>query len=148
MSTTYLVYNNSKNIYFSKKPFYHYRMNPVSISFAPNPVVPYHIFLGMKSHFEFSQKYFPEVAEICLAKTMHYAISTVFNYQNGKPIALKEAIEDAEEFLDKNRKAKVDISAIPISRRLALKIYFISPVLFQRLSYCIHKYIIRSCEKG
>ena len=131
--TTFLVFAHADLIYFSSKPFYNYRINGESISFSKNPLIPYHIYLGMKSHYDYAVDNFKEIAHICCAKTGHYAISTLFHYYVSGNEVLFEPHNDVKDFLNSHRKEVFLYKKIPFTRRLAMRVYFLSPRFFKMI---------------
>ena len=135
---TFKAFERAETVAYINKPFYKYRINPKSISGAPNPLKPYHIFLGFKAHYEHAVRYYPEIVAECCAKTCHYAVSTYFHYCTEAKTALEKYKEEVCDFLDKY-KNEIDFNKIPKTRKLALKAYYFSKGMFKLLCKLFYK---------
>lgn len=132
--TTYKSYLSARKVAFLAEPFYVYRTNDSGISRTPVPIKSYHIFLGFEDHFNAAKQHAPDIAGKCCAKAAHFAISTYFHYCAEKPKELESTIEHVLRFLNENKAVTVKyLDVIPRSRRIALRCYYTSPVLFERL---------------
>ena len=136
--TTYKAFMKAGQVAFINKPFYKYRMNEASISTTPNPIKPYHIYLGFKAYYECAEKDFPEISEQCCANAAHYAISTYFHYCSEKPKELECTINDILPFIDRHKKVILKNKGIPRSRIMALKLYYTSNLLFKVFCRVFH----------
>lgn len=131
ISTTFKAYLKADYIGFINKPFYKYRTNDEGISYTAKAIKPYHIYLGFRSHYECAAVSFPEIADKCCANTAHYAISTYFHYCSEKSKELEPVIAEVRHFIDSHKQVILQDRKMIRSRRLALQIYYFSPMLFK-----------------
>ncbi len=130
--TTFKAFAAAETVGFVAEPYYNYRVNPTGISRKPNPLKPYHIFLGFKEHYDYSVVHHPDIAGKCCAKAAHFAISTCFNYYYLGETELDLLIP--MEFLSRNKSDIIkNIKVIPFSRRIALRVFYFSPNIFRLL---------------
>lgn len=127
--TTYHAYEKASKVAFVNEPLYKYRVNKSSISYTPNPIKPYHFYLGYRDHYEYACKHYPDIVGRVGANAAHYAISMYFH-------ACTDAIEiltpykyETELFLIENKKY-FNINEIMRSRRIMLKLFYFSKSLF------------------
>lgn len=126
---TYKVFEQAKTVCYIDIPFYKYRLNMQSISYTPNPIKSYHIFLGLKDHYEYSVIHYPDVTVGCCSTAAHYAVSTYFHYCTDGKNALKSVIKDVQQFLKEHKKT-ISYNQMNKTRAFALKVYYFSIPLF------------------
>ena len=132
LSMTYRAFLNVRYVGFLMEPLYYYRMNDVSITQTVKPRKSYDIFMAFQDHYYGAQEFFPELAGQCCAKAAQFATSLYFHYCAAKVEELSFAIPEVRGFLDKHEKTvKEAWSNMPRSRRLAARIYYLSPTLFR-----------------
>jgi len=130
---TYKVFEQAKTVCYIDKPFYKYRLNMQSISYTPNPLKSYHIFLGLKDHYEYSLIHYPDIAVGCCSTAAHYAVSTYFHYCTDGKKALESAAKDVQSFLKENKK-NISFKQMNKTRAVALQFYYFSAPLFKAFS--------------
>lgn len=135
----FLAYAAAEKIGFIAEPFYLYRENETGISLSPNPIKPYHQYLGFLAHYEYAKEKYPEIADDCCAKTAMYAISTCFHYYSEKSPLLAPHVTETESFLRQNKKTIKKSPLLPKTRKLALSIFFFSKTIFKMLCRMLHK---------
>ncbi len=126
IATTFKAFYVARQVYFTDKAVYNYRMNKSGISHTPNPNKNYHIFLGFKEHFEFADSMCKSVAGECSALAAHYAITTYIRQRLlNKEEQNKKAIEDVVDYLKENKSVILNNrKCIPFSRRIFLYIFW------------------------
>ena len=135
---TYKAFEKAERVAFVDKPFYKYRINPNSISHKPKPITSYHIFLGFKDHFEHAKIYYPEISSQCFSLAAQFAISTYFHYCTDGKNELRQCIDDVIVFLYENKR-NLDFKKVVKSRRLALRLFYLSKLICKITFKVIHK---------
>ena len=136
---TFLAFAAAKQVGFIAKPFYFYRMNDTGISLSPNPIKPYHQFLGFRAHYDYAVRCFPEIANECCAKTAMYAISTCFHYYSERKAVLAPHVEETERFLTDHKKQIRRYKGYRKSRKLALTMFYFSRPLLKFACRILYK---------
>lgn len=136
--TTYKLFYNAYLVGFMKECFYFYRIRKKSISNSPNPITPYHIFLGFKDHFDFAQKMNLNVKQKCLSLAGQFAISTVFHYYTWKNELLLGPCSEAESFLIENKNELMRDREMIKTRRFFLIKFYKSKEFFSFMCRMIH----------
>lgn len=137
--TTFKVFAKAEKVGFIAEPFYKYYQNFEGISLTPNPIVPYHQFLGFKEHFECAQKHFKDIENDCCALTAVYAISTCFHYYSERFEVLKAHVEEVENFLYENKKVIKKYKKYPKNRKFAINAFYFSKPLFKLFCRVFYK---------
>lgn len=139
LSMTYRAFLNVRNVGFLTEPLYHYRMNDTSITQTAKPKKSYDIFMAFKDHYHGALEQFPELADKCCVKAAHYAASLYFHYCAGKVEELAFAVPDARGFLNEHKQEiKRAWDILPRSRKMAIQIYYLSPLLFRVGARLLH----------
>ena len=128
---TFLAFSKARQVGFIAEPFYLYRSNDESISLSPQPLKPYHEFLGFKEHYDYSCINYPEIENECLANTAIYAISTCFHYYSERNKLLKEACIETQNFLLQHKGQIMEYSGFMKSRAIALHVFYFSRRFFR-----------------
>ena len=128
----YRAFEKAKTVAYVDEAYYKYRVNEQGISNSPNPIKSYHIFLGFKDHYEYAKNFYPDIEKECCTKAAQFAISTFFHFCSDGKEELKPYILEIEEFLKKN-KQYINYQCLPISRKIALKIFYFSKKIFKLL---------------
>lgn len=136
--TTYHVYEKASKVAFVNEPLYKYRVNKSSISYTPNPIKPYHFYLGYREHFEYARKHYPDIVRRVGANAAHYAISMYFHACTDAIETLTPYKPEVELFLDENKKY-FNMNEIMRSRRIMLKLFYFSKSLFKLVCKIINK---------
>ena len=132
LAMMYRVFLKVRNVGFIREPFYYYRMNDTSITQTVKPRKSYDIFCAFKDHYYGALEFFPELSDRCCAKAAHFGASLYFHQCAGKYQEIAFAIPEVRQFLDEHKEEIVRAwDMLPRSRRWAIKIYYISPVLFR-----------------
>ena len=136
--TTYHVYEKASKVAFVNEPLYKYRVNKSSISYTPNPIKPYHFYLGYRDHYEYACKYYPDIIGSVGANAAHYAISMYFHACTDAIEKLAPYKQETEIFLIENKKY-FNINEIMRSRRIMLKLFYFSKSLFRLVCKIMNK---------
>lgn len=136
---TFLAFSKAERVGFIAEPYYLYRANDESISFLPKAIKPYHQFLGFKTHYDYSLKYYPEIVDQCRANAAMYAISTCFHYYTEKSEVLREPSVETERFLRENKKQIMSYKGFMKTRKLALRAFFFSKSMFRMVCRAFNK---------
>ncbi|MBQ7001959.1 MAG: glycosyltransferase [Oscillospiraceae bacterium] len=132
LSMTYRAFLRVGYVGFLMEPLYYYRMNDVSITQTVKPRKSYDIFLAFQDHYYGALEFFPELADQCCAKAAQFATSLYFHYCAAKVEELAFAIPEVQSFLDEHEQTvKRAWNNMPRSRRLAARVYYLSPALFR-----------------
>lgn len=127
--TTYKAFALANQIAYLGVPFYKYRHNNSSISYTPNPLKSYHIFLGFKDHFDYAKLNNQSIVNECLPNCIIYALSTYFHYCSDAKNELEFCKNEVIDFLEEN-KAMINYKQIIKSRRFMLRLFYFSKALF------------------
>lgn len=139
VAMTYRAFRKVNCVYFLKEPLYYYRVNDTSITQTVKPKKVYDIFAAYRDRYDGSREEFPALADGICAQAAHYAISLLFHYYADGAQDLRFAIHEAREFLDGHKQAiRSGWQQIPQTRRLALRVYFVSPLLLQWGAKLLH----------
>ena len=139
LAMTYRAFLPAAYVGFLTEPLYHYRMNDTSITQTVKPRKIYDIFMAFHDHYYDALKEFPELADQCCARAAHYAASLYFHYCAEKVEEVAFAVPEVRRFLDEHRlEVKRTWQILPRSRRLALRLYYISPALFRVSARVLH----------
>lgn len=136
--TTYHVYEMANKVSFVNEALYKYRVNKSSISYTPNPVKPYHFFLGYKDHFDYALDHYPDIVGGVGANAAHYAISMYFHACSDAIEVLTPYKHEVERFLIQNKRY-FSINEIMKSRRIMLKLFYVSKPLFRVVCKILNK---------
>lgn len=136
--TTYHVYEKASKVAFVNEALYMYRVNHDSISYTPNPIKPYHFYLGYRDHFEYALIHYPDIIEGVGANSAHYAISMYFHACSDAVEVLAPYKDEVESFLINNKK-HFKINMIMWSRRTMLRLFYISKSLFNCVSMLLYR---------
>lgn len=137
--TTYKAFLHARKVGFLREPYYVYRVNQLSISKNPAPIKSYNIFQGYEDHFFSALKYCPEAADVCCTKAAHFAVSTYFHYCCEGCEELAPTVDHIRSHLDQHKETiRRHWDVLPGSRKLALQIYYCSPVLFRIFCRLLH----------
>lgn len=129
VSMTFRAFDRVSYVGFVMEPLYFYRINGTSITKTVKPQKIYDIFKAYQCRYQQIQDSFPELMERTCACCGHYAISLFFHYYAGD-FSDDKLLSDATEFLNGHKKEiRAGWDNIPSSRRLALRIYYFSPLL-------------------
>ena len=132
IAVTYRAFLKARFVGFLTEPFYFYRVNMQSITTTPVATKSYHIFLAFKAHYLGAKEQLPEVADQCCAMAAHYAVSTYFHYCATGAEELKAVVPDVLAYLNEHRNTvRENWDVLPKSRKLALRVYYLSPGLFR-----------------
>lgn len=139
LAMTYRAFLDVNYVGFLMEPLYHYRINDASITQTTNPKKSYDIFLAFRDHYDAALELFPELADKCCTLAAHYAASLYFHYCAEKMQALSAAGTEARRFLDDHKQiVKRTWEILPRSRRLAIRVYYVSPTLFRMGARVLH----------
>lgn len=136
--TTYHVYEKASKVAFVNEPLYKYRVNKNSISYTPNPIKPYHFYLGFRDHFDYACRYYPDIIDKVGANAAHYAISMYFHACTDAIEMLAPYKHEVELFLYEN-KEYFNLNEIMSSRRIMLKLFYFSKSLFRVICKIMNK---------
>ena len=136
--TTFRAFEKASSIVYLDEPFYKYRINPKSISGSPNPLKPYHEYLGFKSHYDHAKINFPDISSECCTKTALFGISTLLHSYTDAREELSNYSNEIKEFLNCH-KSEVNYDLMPKSRVSALKVYYFSEHLFSVMAKIFYK---------
>ena len=132
LTMTYRAFLNVGYVGFLMEPLYYYRLNDSSITQTVNIKKCNDVYLAFRDHYHDALDIFPDLADKCCARAAHFAASLYFHHSAGRYIEYKEAVTEARRFLDENKKTvKRSWMILPRSRRLALRVYYLSPCLFR-----------------
>lgn len=119
---------------FLAAPFYHYRMNPESTSWAHNPRKYGDIFRAFCLHYDYARAHCPEAADTCLAKCLSAALlahnSALVSPQEVDPARVAQA----RQMLADHRRTYRAVQSLPARRKLLLGLYYRAPVLYRRIA--------------
>lgn len=132
VAITYRAFRSVNCVYFLKEPLYYYRVNDTSITQTVKPKKVYDIFVAYRDRYDDSREEFPALADGICAQTAHYAVSLLFHYYADNAQELAFAIGEATSFLNGYKNTiRRGWHCIPRTRRLALRVYYLSPVLLR-----------------
>lgn len=139
LTMTYRAFLSVEYVGFLTEPLYHYRMNDTSITQTAKPRKSNDVFLAFRDHYYDALEIFPDLAGRCCTRAAHFAASLYFHYSAAKAEELAEAVCEARRFLDEHRETVEDNWMIlPRSRRMALRLYYLSPTLFRIGARLLH----------
>lgn len=139
LTMTYRAFLSVGYVGFLTEPLYHYRMNDTSITQTAMPRKSNDIFLAFRDHYYDALEEFPDLADKCCTRAAHFAASLYFHYSAGRVEEIADAVAEARRFLDEHKRiVKRTWQILPRSRRLALRIYYLSPALFGMGARLLH----------
>lgn len=132
VAMTYRAFRNVNCVYFLKEPLYYYRVNDTSITQTVKPQKVYDIFAAYRDRYDGSREAFPALADGICAQAAHYGISLLFHLYADDSRELAFAAEEVAQFLKERKKAiRRGWHRIPRTRRIALRVYYLSPALLR-----------------
>lgn len=133
------VFSNAKgNIGFLNTPLYNYLINNEGISLSFNPKKAYHIYLGMKDHYDFAiENKYPEATK-CLYNTVIAGMSVINGALDNDSLELKNYANDVENFLDNNKKEVLNCK-FKIKHTVLVRIYYLSKGLYKKFGLIYSK---------
>lgn len=139
LAMTYRAFLSVGYVGFLTEPLYYYRVNNVSITQTAKPRKSYDIFMAFRDHYYGALEEFPDLADKCCTRAAHYAASLYFHYCAGRVEEISFAIPEARRFLDDHRQIiQRNWQILPRSRRMALQLYYVSPLLFRMGARILH----------
>lgn len=134
LATTYKVFELAENgVCFIPHALYNYLHNSDGISLSYNPKKAYHIFLGLKEHYEYACNRYPEAISDSLYLAMINGMSVINNSFYGKNMQA-DSIENADRFLKENKDRIMVLQKLSAMRRFMLNVYYCSFPLYQLLA--------------
>lgn len=134
LATTYKVFELAeKGVCFIPYALYNYLHNSDGISLSYNPKKAYHIFLGLKEHYEYACNRYPEAISDSLYLAMINGMSVINNSFYDKNMQA-DAIENADKFLRTNKDRILELRTLTAMHRFMLNIYFCSFPLYRLLA--------------
>ena len=132
LTVAYQAFRKVGHVGFLMEPLYYYRVNDESITKTVNSRKIYDIFMAFQDRYHDILEEYPDLAEKNCARAAHYGASLYFHYCAGKVESLRFAVPEVRRFLDAHKKViQRSWAIIPRSRRLALRLYYLSPGLFR-----------------
>lgn len=139
LAMTYRAFLSVGYVGFLTEPLYHYRMNDTSITQTAKPKKSYDVFMAFRDHYYAALEEFPDLADKCCTRAAHFAASLYFHCSAVGEKDLAAAVSEARHFLDEHRQTvQRTWKILPRSRRLALRIYYLSPTLFRLSARVLH----------
>ncbi len=130
IATVYKAYANSQSVCFIDEVFYNYELHAGSISSTKGPKKTMDLFWGLKEHWEFADKHYPDIAFECAGNAALYALSVCF-YRYSTDKVPEEIYHEARAFLKQHRNAALSYKRYPKTRRLLMRMYFyVRPVFW------------------
>lgn len=119
--------NTNKKIGFLNAPYYNYRINYNGISLSKNPLKCYHIYLGMREHYDYSKKNRPSVTEKCISNVVIHALQTITDHCKNNWENHQHIIDDVQNFLDDNKKSIIRCyKHLTTKDELKIRLYYLS----------------------
>lgn len=129
---TYRAFLKVGYVGFLMEPLYYYRVNDTSITKSVKPRKTYDIFMAFRDHYYGALEEFPDLANRVCSRAAHYAVSICFHYYAARVEEIAFAVPEARDFLEEHRQIIMRTwSILPRSRKLALQLYYSSPLLFR-----------------
>lgn len=139
LTMTYRAFLSVRYVGFLMEPLYYYRVNDTSITQSANARKSNDVFLAFRDHYYSALELFPDLADKCCTRAAHFAASLYFHYSAGRVTSLADTVTEARRFLDAHRKIiQRNWKILPRSRRLALRVYYLSPALFRMGARLLH----------
>lgn len=139
LAKTYRAFLKVRYVGFLMEPLYYYRMNDTSITQTANIKKSNDVFLAFRDHYNEALEIFPDLADKCCARAAHFAASLCFHCSAEKVETLGPAVAEAKQFLNTHKNTiRKAWDILPRSRRIALKVYYLSPVLFSLSARLLH----------
>ena len=134
LATTYKVFEFAENgVCFIPHALYNYLHNSDGISLSYNPKKAYHIFLGLKEHYEYACNRYPGAISDSLYLAMINGMSVINGSFYDKNMRA-EAIENTDKFLRANKDKILELRTLTAMRRFMLNVYFCSFPLYRLLA--------------
>lgn len=139
VTMTYRAFLNARYVGFVKEPLYIYRVNDTSITKTVQPRKVRDLFLAYRDRFESVLPLFPELADWNCTRAAQFGISLCFHCYAENVQELAGDIPQIQSFL-KTYKVRIQRSwaQLPRSRRMALRLYYLSPWLFRTGARLLH----------
>lgn len=142
IATTYKVFELANNgICFIPYALYNYLHNCEGISLSNNPRKVYHIFLGLKEHYEYACDRYPEAINDSLYLAMINGMS-VINCSLNNENMVSGVVESVDLFLRSNKGRIMGLQKLTAMRRFMLNMYYFSFPLYRllaKLLLCLRK---------
>lgn len=132
VTKTYQAFRKVNQVVFLCEPLYSYRVNETSITQTVKPRKIYDIFAAYRDRYRETGEDYPDLASGICAQAAHYAISGLFHVFADGTRELDFAVGEMQDFLREYRKViRTGWGVIPKTRRMALRVYYLSPWLFR-----------------
>lgn len=132
VTMTYKAFLNARYVGFVMEPLYIYRVNDTSITKTVQPRKVFDLFQAYRDRYWDTLICFPDLAQWNCTRAAQFGISLYFHCHAEGVSQLKPFLPEVEDFLKDNKKTIVSgWSQLPRSRRMALKLYYVSPALLR-----------------
>ena len=125
----YPFVNAKKCVGFLNVPLYNYRLNYNGISLSKNPEKSYHIFLGLKEHYEYATTYCKDAESCCLSKAVSYGLGAYGTFLFESESVHCEKLKEISKWLKNNKTEICKCKDIDYVRKtMALMLLYTRPL--------------------